>query len=1191
MEPKEINREIKAGLDAFLLEDDPAVYRQPVETEQELFTRGLLGDDGQATIKGELFVELQDRGIFDENGAFTERGRSYALTEDELGEEENWRRFKLRAEDGIDDTDVPLGEVVGQVGGYVMDAGKGMGKRLVQEAQSVFYNSLDWKSFVGQADNRPDWLKAQMAATGAGVIEGGMEAMAQLGTLADVGQGKASELMAGITGEDAIAEENLWKAKQRQWKTYKTLEALEAGDIAENVLGMAGVVDQLAQAKDTLGKEEFDSLYKQSRAGGNLFLDPTNVLAAGVATKAATKAPLVTRLQLSADRILARRMGVEARLAALGTEAAAAQRVATTAGTASKVAAKLADDLALRAEQTGDQVILQRSRQAADIAARTNGQASKAADELVRITGETEQLAATAAKLATRLPETAAAALNRTIQIGRQIKAAPAVAVGSTLEKVGRGITRLDEGMRELGSRIGVGPAYEFMRSGVGQSLLYGGGLAFGPVPAAIGAAGTVLRSGSRIEQLGKFSRIIGKEMTKARGQVPFWQRVGNYADLSPIHRATSKFMSHVEMGGALPGAIRRTGRGVVAAYPVDLSFEYLAQGGEMNENTLKQAFAESLVIGGSSAALGGAFMGSKARHKQLAIGDELNFRAEMTDPTQRTLFDAVPTSTRRALATYAAIHPNLQFRFTNNGPSFYSGGVVNLNVASTNPLRALAAHEVMHHVVIRNQMEEGISALLIGDGESGGLLRGNDGTLAPDFQEFVDAYNARRAASQFPPANLGEIAVEYYIEQSADRVADMAESGELGLIASKTDLRRAIDKVIEATLPRLPIIRSLHFNLGGLMDQEGRLIMGNGLLSDGIRELPQVKAMTRRMLRAGSGRAIGGFDPMGGDRSDDSGGVTLSVAKGDKVILDKLISIFATEEVNGQTRVKYDQNGDPIMLDPATDAARSKIGLAIAEIANTLGREIKPGELAPEENGTWTGTHIPADIMRGLESRGILNKEQMRILKNINSATKNFTGDRFMVINHPATKKIGKKVRYATLAPTLRDVVPVGISVTKDGNLIVSLMSVTQLEQNIQTRAASKRGKKLYNGDTEAIRADLAAVMELHRQNQATDGYFREKYGAERGDEHKNFINTVFGLVGGEAQRGKNPMFAEDNMSSKTQVFRTYRVDRISQATRMTGDTTPMPFSYGAVKINLMPNGLPRAAEQITPEVISDTP
>jgi hypothetical protein len=331
-------------------------------------------------------------------------------------------------------------------------------------------------------------------------------------------------------------------------------------------------------------------------------------------------------------------------------------------------------------------------------------------------------------------------------------------------------------------------------------------------------------------------------------------------------------------------------------------------------------------------------------------------------------------------------------------------------------------------------------------------------------------------------------------------------------------------------------------------------------------------------MLGRSAGRSQGAFSPLGQGGTTD-GGVRIPVQKGDKAVLEKLISIFETEEVNGKTIPLYDQNGDPIMLNAGTDAARAKLSVVLGEAMQTLrsqGKVPKAGELFINDQGKWQGNYLGEDVIRFVESRNILNKEQIRILKNLNNASRNFNGSRFTVINHPATKKVGKKVRYATLAPTLRDVVPVAVIPTKDGNLLVGLMSVTQLMQNIDTRGDSKRGKKLYQGNKEQMLNDVSAVMEMHRQNQRTDAYFDEKYGADKGAEYKNFINTLFGLMT-PSMRDVNPMFESDKVGPKEKVYKTYRVDRISQATKMTGDThIPMPFSYDRAKINLMPNGLP---------------
>jgi hypothetical protein len=126
---------------------------------------------------------------------------------------------------------------------------------------------------------------------------------------------------------------------------------------------------------------------------------------------------------------------------------------------------------------------------------------------------------------------------------------------------------------------------------------------------------------------------------------------------------------------------------------------------------------------------------------------------------------------------------------------------------------------------------------------------------------------------------------------------------------------------------------------------------------------------------------------------------------------------------------------------------------------------------------------------------------------------------------------------------------------------------------ENIRKRAKTPLGKELYKGNENAIRDDAEAVMAMHRQGKTTDAYFAQKYGEIEGIKRKNFINTVFGLMT-EEQRTINPLFESEKVKNEG-VYKTYRLDRINQTTRLQG-RTPLPFSYTSVKANLFPNGEP---------------
>lgn len=451
------------------------------------------------------------------------------------------------------------------------------------------------------------------------------------------------------------------------------------------------------------------------------------------------------------------------------------------------------------------------------------------------------------------------------------------------------------------------------------------------------------------------------------------------------------------------------------------------------------------------------------------------------------------------------------------------------------------------------------------------GLLRAADGTLDPDFQRFRDEYDARMDAAGLERVSLPKIAEEYFNEVTVDHLLEMTDSGELSRMAGRTQSGRHIRAFIAATIPRSTILKDFFFRSGGVMEAGGRRVMGNGLLADGLRELPEAKAMMRNMVRKSAGEAVFQQPGAKGDRNDRTG-VPLTVQKGDPII-DSFHAILQTD-ANG-VPIK-DAQGNHVALSRATDEARSSAGHIVTEAQTQRvqgGYLPQEGEMRANGDGTWSGAYIDRPLIDALAAKGILNAKQIAIMRNISTATKGGQGIRYLLTNHPATMKgRGGKVNYATLGATLRETVPVGFGITKDGNILVHLMSVHQLDANIQKRAASKRGRSLYNGNTEIIKQDVAAMMDLHRENTKTDKFYQDKYGA-KWQEHQQFINTVFGLMT-KAQAEVNPMFRQDNINSpKEHVYRTYRLDRISKATKMDG--TPMPFGYEKVKVNFLPDGV----------------
>jgi hypothetical protein len=153
--------------------------------------------------------------------------------------------------------------------------------------------------------------------------------------------------------------------------------------------------------------------------------------------------------------------------------------------------------------------------------------------------------------------------------------------------------------------------------------------------------------------------------------------------------------------------------------------------------------------------------------------------------------------------------------------------------------------------------------------------------------------------------------------------------------------------------------------------------------------------------------------------------------------------------------------------------------------------------------------------------------------------------------------------------------------------------MSVTQLVENVRTRAGTKLGKQFYNGDQNAMMRDVENVLALHRQGKRTDAYFAEKYGEGDGLEHKKFINTLFGLMT-KAQQDINPLFVEEGIGYSSNVFKSRRLDRINHSAKLQGRPA-LPFGYTEVKGNYFPLGIPsgdiRGIATPSPAIASDIP
>jgi len=1183
-----------------------------VNSVEDLVARGYATPDGQVTESGQMALSLKKVGALNDDYTLNDTGKTLMASRDDLLKEENidlYREYKRLELDEAPDVGI-------------WDSIKDIASKTVQGANVIAQNELGGIKHI--ASSRV--FGGAFDQYGAEALTPEKRAESRITTeeaAKDLFASSAGLARAAATEIDKVTAKTMWDGmmqdyqvsylEQKYDRDLADMEKVNTAEVADELAKVIGLKTQFAegrqQAEQLIGPEATQQAIEGGRAAG-LTLSLVNPLAPealaarvgfGVAQKGVTAAfkPIARKL-LESENKAAQALAANQRVNGLNSHLAQTNYLAQKAEQEALFAERQADKLSKMG-------IVDRANSARTLAdnLRTKGleagaRAQGLTDEIARASDEAAKLAQDAA---------VADKINFVAQRARELPGMPIQAIGGLIEGTGKAMIGIDKGLSTLAAKIGADKAWNAMNRISSLSGLGGAGAAMGLGPVAFvpAAIRTAWSTAPFLKGAGHFVRMIGKETANARELIPFWQRVANYETLGATQRSIAHLMDTSTLGSRVTGLAGDVAKGMAAAYPVDLAFQWISDGGEMDMNTLKQAAAETVVFGGTGAALGGITAASTDRIKKLQRGSAINFYRTLKDGSQRVAFNALNDGMKRSIGTYASSFPNLNVRFTDQGGGAFdpASNTAFINPMARNPLKPLLAHEINHYILVRNQMEGGVAAALVGDGvQTGGLLRGKDGKLDENFQAFKDEYTRRLEAQHnrqinqkiaagekipareraFTPPTDNDIAIEYFVDSMADDMMGMAETGELGKQAGRMLVTRKMQSFGNAILQQAPIIKDFFYKLGGATDKNGRAVYGNGLLAEGIREIPEMKKLFRKMISESAGRPMHVAKVTKGE----SEGHMIPISGKDDPILNEMPSMFESDENGVPLR---DRNGELIPLSDETEKLRATSGLLLVEDQqNRLnrGETLEPGELRfnPEED-SWTGEYLTDRQIQILRASGRFNNAQLRQLDLLNGAAKENTGRRFLVFNQPATKKRkGKRVAYDTLGVSMREIVPYGIKITKDGNLLVRLMSVQQLHANAFEKAASKRGQALYKGNAEQILNDVNQVIENHGRNEPTDAYFKSKYGNEW-EVRKNFINTVFGNVG-KGQKDINPLLAAEK--AKNAVVKTYRIDRINKATELEGRTN-LPYQNHLVKVNFMPEGEPILDENGEPKDLRYTP
>ena len=1190
-----------------------------ITSADDLIKLGYATPEGMATENGEMAISLKKAGALNDDYTLNDTGKAMMANPADLLEEENLPLYIKAKELDLDGSGKELswGDTFSQFGKEVKEGAKNLAVLLATTSPTSSLTGRAPYEPTAPTDKEQAALNLEAGAALGGLVKSGAALATGVSKIAASGTIKA---LADSEAEERLALsrfDQMFEKIDRDIQSSKVSEVVDAmgqmagaefdamGRMAGVELGLAGAGPDLTEARkkniELVGEQEAAAIEKRGESAGQFagMINPygaaamTGKVAFGVAGKGLGVAfKPISRSLLQADSKAALVLERTRQLASLERRAAGFQATAQAA----ERQAVIAESMAEKFSKVG---LTDRANNALRLA---NQSREKGQELSTRLGGFTEEIAKVSDDLA-KATQSAGVA-DKVLQMGqvaKQIPYLPIAAIGKTLELTGRGMIGIDKGLSIFAAKIGADKAYNAMNKISSLSGLGGAGAALGLGPAAFipAAAKLAWATAPYLKAAGEYVSLVGKEASKARGQIGFWKRIYEMPNKGPAHRMVSGLMDTATAGGLVTGMGSRVTKGLLASYPVDLAYEWVSEGGELNPNLFKQAAVETLFFGGTGAALGGITMGSANRIKALQNGDAMNFYSSISDPTQRVMYNGMPSDLKRVVGTFSASNPGAKIQFVDQGLGAYDRNTktVMINPNAPNPLKPLLTHEFMHHM-LNNGIGDGVIANLVGNGfQTGGILRSKDGGYDAQYESFKGEYVNRlrkqhdrqvklrdaigdpmtKNEREFKTPDEKYLAEEYFIETNVDDMLGLVESGKLGKMAGRMIINDKVRALGDSILNKSAILRDLHFRIGGVMDNSGKMVTGNGFLGGKLYQSPEVRRMFQKMVIESVGRR-GGIDAA---KRKAREGVEISIQGKSDPILGELGSLWETDS-DGSPLV--DNNGDFVPLKKETDELRSQAGMLLVDdlkARQSRGEAIPDGELAYNpENNTWSGQYLNDKQIDLLSLSGRFNSKQIEQLRLLNEAARQTSntnadpatrGHRFSMIYQPALKKNRKgQWKYDQIKPQLRDVVPYGVEISKDGNILIRIMSTNQLFANVSEKAASKRGRTLYDGNMETILRDANAVIDLHGKNQATDAYFKEKY-AGKWEDHKKFINSVFGNVGA-GHKDINPLVASDRVDA---VVKSYRLDRMNKATQLVG-STQLPYQNNLIKINYLPEGEP---------------
>jgi hypothetical protein len=283
-------------------------------------------------------------------------------------------------------------------------------------------------------------------------------------------------------------------------------------------------------------------------------------------------------------------------------------------------------------------------------------------------------------------------------------------------------------------------------------------------------------------------------------------------------------------------------------------------------------------------------------------------------------------------------------------------------------------------------------------------------------------------------------------------------------------------------------------------------------------------------------------------------------------------------------TRIARKSNGSPIILTNREMKSRALERTKMIQNAIDSAKDDGSGvRLSDTGNGNYRGVMSPAQIAAFMSlPNEVVSPNLKRMTKFFNELMAKNDGTR-VVMEYQAALLNGK---YKALSPKIRDEVPIGFQLTKDGNFALTTISVSRLYDKMQAWADKKPASlQLWGGDTGKFWDSVTKYLDNHAKGEKGEtGLNPDAYIASK---MKNKINDLFNAYNAETKQS-NPdrstlprARGKDNLDI---VIRSRRLDRINNFSE--SPSTKLPINYGYLTTNYMPAVNPMAAPMTAEEV-----